>query len=472
MCAVVRSVWSAKMPLANTPAILCLLDGPVDVDPAFYLVWSRFRMMRRYLAYCPEEEPRIFRMLDLISRGAPGHGPVHLLLISAAEIGFAWDAGEQGWIRVSLPPLRMMAGPIQHFRSAVLDAWHFHVLSRLAERKGFWGAQFADIKGSSQLLNSTHLRDRDKMLLRAIMCGGVWNGFLLGKAKKEDVPCRFCGKRDGDGHLFWECSFLPFSMCVISLSFPFLCPWIVVDARRRLLQARGYWYPVIADLHRFMIAIARVSLNHDGKSGTAPDPLVWDKGSRPKVRRLDIRVNVDLASLPGPPGFLNSDWVQIGAGPITRADISAWLYSVGTLVRFTSFLSHLHWPSGSVDMGHFGVSFLELLILFEQWAGHRLLSEKVTRPHVRAGRPISVSSVPVSEGIEIRHGCQFLSSLVRALGKLPGGLVRFLPCQVGSHFSRLRHLGWNQCSHGLTSRPLESCHHLYLSAICGGFGVS
>ena len=94
-------------------------------------------------------------------------------------------------------------------------------------------------------------------------------------------------------------------------------------------------------------------------------------------------------------------------------------YSVGILVRFTSFLGHLHWPSGSVDMGHFGISFLELLILFEQWAGHRLLGEKVTRHHVRAGRPISVSSVPVSEGIEIRHGCQFISSLVRALGKLP-----------------------------------------------------
>ena len=47
------------------------------------------------------------------------------------------------------------------------------------------------------------------MLLRAILWGGVWNGFLLGQAKKEDVPCRFCGGRDGDGHLFWECTFLP-----------------------------------------------------------------------------------------------------------------------------------------------------------------------------------------------------------------------------------------------------------------------
>ena len=56
-----------------------------------------------------------------------------------------------------------------------------------------------------------------------------------------------------------------------------------------------------------------------------------------------------------------------------------------------------------VDMGHFGVSYLKVLILFEQCGGHRLLSEKVRRPHVRANRPISCSSV------------QFVSSLVRAL---------------------------------------------------------
>ena len=57
---------------------------------------------------------------------------------------------------------------------------------------------------------SSHLRERDTILLRAILCGEVWNGFLLGRAKKEDVPCLFCGKKDGDGHLFWECSFPPF----------------------------------------------------------------------------------------------------------------------------------------------------------------------------------------------------------------------------------------------------------------------
>ena len=87
----------------------------------------------------------------------------------------------------------------------------------------------------------------------------------------------------------------------------------------------------------------------------------------------------------------------------------------------------------------------------------------------RAGRPILFPSVPVSEGIEIRHGCQFLCSLVRALAKLPGGLGRFMPCSLGTHLSR--NVGWNQCSHGLSSRPLESCHHHCLRAICGFWDI-
>ena len=66
-----------------------------------------------------------------------------------------------------------------------------------------------DMKQSTK--NATHVipKARDKMLLRAILRGGVWNGFLLGRAKKEDVPCQFCGKKGGDGRLFWECSFPP-----------------------------------------------------------------------------------------------------------------------------------------------------------------------------------------------------------------------------------------------------------------------
>ncbi len=159
---------------------------------------------------------------------------------------------------------------------------------------------------------------------------------------------------------------------------------ILIDARRRLLKARRY--PILLDLHRFMIAVARVTVNHDGKGGTAPDPLVWDQGGRPKARKLAIRVNVDFA-----PGFLGGPWIQVHGGRISGADVAAWPYSVGILC-FTSFFGTLHWPIGSDDIGQFGVSFWELLILFEQWAGHRLLSEKMTRPHVRADRPILIRS--------------------------------------------------------------------------------
>ena len=33
------------------------------------------------------------------------------------------------------------------------------------------------------------------------------------------------------------------------------------------------------------------------------DPLVWDQGGAIKARKLDIRVNVDLGSHPGPPAW-------------------------------------------------------------------------------------------------------------------------------------------------------------------------
>ena len=102
-----------------------------------------------------------------------------------------------------------MAGPIQHFRAAVLDAWRNKVTSDLCKRKGFRGGPLLDIHGTLQLLNSSHVRERDKALLRTILVGGVWNGFLLVYVRGQLVPCRFCGAPDHDGHLFWECSFPP-----------------------------------------------------------------------------------------------------------------------------------------------------------------------------------------------------------------------------------------------------------------------
>ena len=53
-------------------------------------------------------------------------------------------------------------------------------------------------------------------------------------------------------------------------------------------------------------------------------PWFGIRGSRPKARKLAIRVNVDLASLPGPPRFLGGPWIQVAAGHISGADIAAW----------------------------------------------------------------------------------------------------------------------------------------------------
>ena len=74
-------------------------------------------------------------------------------------------------------------------------------------REGFRGGPLLDAAGTLQLLNSFHDRERVKALLRGILFGGVWNGFLLGRVRGQPVPCRFCGGLDGDGHLFGDCTF-------------------------------------------------------------------------------------------------------------------------------------------------------------------------------------------------------------------------------------------------------------------------
>ena len=134
------------------------------------------------------------------------------------------------------------------------------------------------------------------------------------------------------------------------------------------------------------------------------------------------------------------------------------------------FLASLHWPQGDPDLGKFGVSYFELLLLFEIYAGHRLHAEKAIGPHLRPRRLLFFSGFPVDLGQEIRHGCQFLHSLFRSLGHHPGGLVRFIPCHPSAHYTRLMHVGWGQCGHGLSSRPRESCDLSILTPLLDFFG--
>ena len=62
---------------------------------------------------------------------------------SAAEIGFVWDSHSLAWVRPGLPLLSNLAGPIQHFRAAILDAWRNKVASDLCRRQGFRGGPLA-----------------------------------------------------------------------------------------------------------------------------------------------------------------------------------------------------------------------------------------------------------------------------------------------------------------------------------------
>ena len=87
-----------------------------------------------------------------------------------------------------------------------------------------------------------------------------------------------------------------------------------MDARRVLVNAREFWYPTVLQHHRFMVAVSRVWVILNGRGGSAPDHPVWDQGSRIKQRRVDIRVNVDLAMLPSPPGFLTGPGFRFMVG--------------------------------------------------------------------------------------------------------------------------------------------------------------
>ena len=176
-----RACWSSKMTLAHAGTVLGMLDGPEFVDPVACIIWFRFRLMRRYLACRPFEAARIGRLLELASAGAPGHG----------RLGFRWCSDGFCWDRPGLPQLPMLDGPYQHFHDSILSALRDVTAADLCRRQGFRGGPLLDFRGSMQLLVSSHVRDRDKALLRAILSGGVWNGFLLGNMRREKRSLSF-----------------------------------------------------------------------------------------------------------------------------------------------------------------------------------------------------------------------------------------------------------------------------------------
>ena len=94
--AIVRVVWSRRQSLADPGAALSLLDGPVGCDPAFCVIWFRFRMLRKFLAYRPGEVARVYRLLEHVAAGCPGLLFTCLLKALLRLVCF-WSPEMVGW---------------------------------------------------------------------------------------------------------------------------------------------------------------------------------------------------------------------------------------------------------------------------------------------------------------------------------------------------------------------------------------
>ena len=68
---------------------------------------------------------------------------------------------------------------------------------------------------------------------------------------------------------------------------------LLIDAGRGLLEARTHWYLVMQQLHRFMIAVSRVAVNHDGNGGSA---LILWFGIREDLGKR-VRLTLGLMSI-------------------------------------------------------------------------------------------------------------------------------------------------------------------------------
>ena len=120
--AYVRAVTSGSMHLANPGAVLSFLDWPTGCDPGCHVVWCRFRMLRRYMAYNAGgwDLLRVYGLLRAVCTG--GHGPIHVLLHGVAESGFSWDPVACVWTGVasSLPDCKSFS-VLQVFFSGSLE---------------------------------------------------------------------------------------------------------------------------------------------------------------------------------------------------------------------------------------------------------------------------------------------------------------------------------------------------------------
>ena len=204
---------------------------------------------------------------------------------------------------------------------------------------------------------------------------------------------------------------------------------LVVGGLVMLSLVCGRWYPVLVDFHRFFIAIARAVVNHDGREGTAPDPLVWSAGALPKRRSWFMRFETGHSCL---------DLWHLAFGMVSK-----FLHLLSVLrTLLVGLFPLVSWFNGSpfqeVSIGLL-VVWIWGLVAFLMWSCSFFMSFGLVRGSL--WKKTQMSAVPFVLGIDISRSCCFIGSLMRSLCLLLGGLGRFVPCCIGANHCRLHHIG-------------------------------
>ena len=211
----------------------------------------------------------------------------------------------------------------------------------------------------------------------------------------------------------------------------------------------------------FFVAIARAVVNHDDGGGTAPHPLVWSAGSLPKRRDIVDAVR-NFAFLPGPACLWSGEWVSrmSGFGLVLflfwLRFLPFWAPCIGRLPLMILVLGVSHSLSYLFCMSFGLVNGFLLRKLFLSVGG--------------SGVQFQCRLFLLVQALIFGVLVGFFGAIFRALSLLPGGLGRFLPGRIGANHCRLRHIGWDKCGHGLTSRPRETSSVWFLDELLVLFG--
>ena len=88
----------------------------------------------------------------------------------------------------------------------------------------------------------------------------------------------------------------------------------------------------------FSLLFLVLTVNHDLRGGTAPDPLVWSVGARPERRRLVHAVRDRFFFRLGRLVFGIRNGFLCLLVSVCAADVAHWPYTPGLLVKWVAFL--------------------------------------------------------------------------------------------------------------------------------------